>query len=264
LVVLLYISVVAEKTKHLKAKGYYKSEEGGTPLAPGLLTTVCYSGQMHCHCSACTACDRASISAPIGSMMIRRTRQLREKRLFMHQILQRGYAVLCCAVLCCAVLCCAVLCCAVLCCAVLCCAVPCYRQSYTMLCQAAPCHARLRHAMLCHAMPCYAMARPGQDRLHHAVLCCAVLCCAMPCRAMPCQALPYHVWHGSVLQVADTIGLNGEYIGQHSRGGGARFAVACILTILMCEERAWTAEEPLGLPSSLAPHGQPHLKHDLR
>jgi len=35
LVVLLYISVVAERTKHLKAKGYYKSEEGGTPLAPG-------------------------------------------------------------------------------------------------------------------------------------------------------------------------------------------------------------------------------------
>jgi len=44
LVVLPYVSVVAEKTEHLttilaamrcKVKGYYGSGEGGTPLAPG-------------------------------------------------------------------------------------------------------------------------------------------------------------------------------------------------------------------------------------
>ncbi len=44
LVVLPYISVVAEKTEHLitvlaamkcKVKGYFSSGEGGTPLAPG-------------------------------------------------------------------------------------------------------------------------------------------------------------------------------------------------------------------------------------
>ena len=75
-----------------------------------------------------------------------------------------------------------------------------------------------------------------------------------------------------VLQVACIVGVNEGYIGQRCRGGGAqsdastkhaRFAAACALNALLCEQSAWTVEQTWGLPSSLTQQGQPLLKHEL-
>jgi len=153
-----------------------------------------------------------------------------------------GHAVPCHAMPCHAMMCCAVLYCRWLCYTVPCYATPCY----SMLCHAMPCRAMLCYAMLCYAMLCYAM-------LCYAMLCCAVLCCA-------------------VLQVARIVGVNEGYIGQRCRGGGAqseasakhaRFAAACALNALLCEQSAWTVEQTWGLPSSLTQQGQPFRKHNL-
>ncbi len=134
----------------------------------------------------------------------------------------------------------------------LCCAMPCH---------AAPCHAAPRHAVQCHAM------------LFHAVPCCASLCYAMLCHAIQCYVMLCHaVLCCAVLQVARIVGVNEGYIGQRCRGGGAqsdasakhaRFAAACALNAMLCEQSAWTVEQTWGLPSSLTQQGHPLLKHEL-
>ncbi len=138
------------------------------------------------------------------------------------------------------------------CCAMLCCAV---------LCRAMLRHAMLRHAMLFNAMPCYSMLCRAVPR--YAMLCYAMLSNAMSCYAMLCCA---------VLQVARIVGVNEGYIGQRCRGGGAqsdasakhaRFAAACALNAMLCEQSAWTVEQTWGLPSSLTQQGHPLLKHEL-
>ncbi|DBA82486.1 TPA: hypothetical protein ACH3X2_000714 [Trebouxia sp. C0005] len=65
-------------------------------------------------------------------------------------------------------------------------------------------------------------------------------------------------------KVACIVGVNEGYIGQRCRGGGAqsdastkhaRFAAACALNALLCEQSAWTVEQTWGLPSSLTQQG---------
>ena len=94
--------------------------------------------------------------------------------------------------------------------------------------------------MLCHAVLCYVMSR-------YVMLCYPMLRCA-------------------VLQVARIVGVNEGYIGQRCRGGGAqsdasakhaRFAAACALNALLCEQSAWTVEQTWGLPSGLTQQGHP-------
>jgi len=123
-------------------------------------------------------------------------------------------------------------------------------------CRSMACHDTLHCAVLCYAMLCYAM-------LCYAMLCYAMLCYAMLCYAVLCCA---------VLQVARIVGVNEGYIGQRCRGGGAqseasakhaRFAAACALNALLCEQSAWTVEQTWGLPSSLTQQGQPFRKHNL-
>ncbi len=138
-----------------------------------------------------------------------------------------------------------------------------------MLCSAMLCYAILCYAVLCYAMLCYAM-------LCYAMLCCAVLCYAMLCCAMLSYALLCYVMlcHAmlcyAVLQVARIVGVNEGYIGQRCRGGGAqsdasakhaRFAAACALNALLCEQSAWAVEQTWGLPSSLTQQGQPLLTY---
>ena len=105
------------------------------------------------------------------------------------------------------------------------------------------------------------------------MLCCAVLCCAVLCLAMSCYAMScYAMLCCAVLQVARIVGVDEGYIGQRCRGGGAqsdasakhaRFAAACALNALLCEQSAWTVEQIWGLPSGLTQQGHPLLKHDL-
>lgn len=61
------------------------------------------------------------------------------------------------------------------------------------------------------------------------------------------------------------MGVNQGYIGQRCRGGGAqsdasakhaRFAAACALNALLCEQNAWIVEQKWGLPSTLTQQGQ--------
>ena len=133
----------------------------------------------------------------------------------------------------------------------LCCAMLCIAGLYyALLCFATLCCATLCCTMLCCAMP------------RCAVLCYALLCHAMLCHAMPCCA---------VLQVARIVGVNEGYIGQRCRGGGAqsdasakhaRFAAACALNAMLCEQSAWTVEQTgachqashnkVSLPSSMS------------
>lgn len=104
--------------------------------------------------------------------------------------------------------------------------------------------------MLCHAVLCYVMSR-------YAMLCYVMLC--------------YPMLRCAVLQVARIVGVNEGYIGQRCRGGGAqsdasakhaRFAAACALNALLCEQSAWTVEQTWGLPSGLTQQGHPLLKHE--
>ena len=104
-----------------------------------------------------------------------------------------------------------------------------------------------------------------------AVLCCAMLCCAMFCLAMSCYAMScYAMLCCAVLQVARIVGVDEGYIGQRCRGGGAqsdasakhaRFAAACALNALLCEQSAWTVEQIWGLPSGLTQQG--HLSSSM-
>ncbi len=140
---------------------------------------------------------------------------------------------------------------------------------YAMLCYAMLCYAMLCYAMLCYAMLCYAML----CYVCYALLCYAMLCYAMLCYAMLCYALLFHAMPCyAVLQVARIVGVNEGYIGQRCRGGGAqsdasakhaRFAAACALNALLCEQSAWTVEQTWGLPSGLTQQGHPLLKHEL-
>ncbi|KAL0029501.1 hypothetical protein WJX77_012503 [Trebouxia sp. C0004] len=69
---------------------------------------------------------------------------------------------------------------------------------------------------------------------------------------------------GMQKKVARIVGVNEGYIGQRCRGGGAqsdasakhaRFAAACALNVLLCEQSAWTVEQTWGLPSGLTQQG---------
>jgi len=174
------------------------------------------------------------------------------------------------AMLCHAMPCYAMLCYAMLCYAMLCYVMPCY-AGHAVPCHAMPCHAMMCCAVLycrwlCYTVPCY--ATPCYSMLCHAMPCRAMLCYAMLCYAMLCYAMLCC----AVLQVARIVGVNEGYIGQRCRGGGAqseasakhaRFAAACALNALLCEQSAWTVEQTWGLPSSLTQQGQPFRKHNL-
>lgn len=67
------------------------------------------------------------------------------------------------------------------------------------------------------------------------------------------------------IQVASLVGVAEGYIGQRCRGGGlqsdtsakhARFAAACALNALLCEQSAVVVERQWGLPSTLTQQGQ--------
>ena len=71
-------------------------------------------------------------------------------------------------------------------------------------------------------------------------------------------------------QVASLVGVTEGYIGQRCRGGGAqsdtsakhaRFAAACALNALLCEQSAVVVEEHWGLPSTLTQQGQSTAEH---
>ena len=61
------------------------------------------------------------------------------------------------------------------------------------------------------------------------------------------------------------MGVGEAYIGQQCRGGRAvpnasakhdRFAAACALNALLCEQSAWAVEQKWGLPSTLTVQGK--------
>ena len=70
-----------------------------------------------------------------------------------------------------------------------------------------------------------------------------------------------------VVQVASAVGVTEGYIGQRCRGGGgggqseatsaqhARFAAACALNLLLCEQSALVVEQLWGLPGTLTQKG---------
>lgn len=71
-------------------------------------------------------------------------------------------------------------------------------------------------------------------------------------------------------QVASLVGVMEGYIGQRCRGGGAqsdtsakhaRFAAACALNALLCEQSAVVVEQQWGLPSTLTQQGQSNAMH---
>lgn len=67
-------------------------------------------------------------------------------------------------------------------------------------------------------------------------------------------------------QVASAVGVTEGYIGQRCRGGGAqsdatsaqhaRFAAACALNLLLCEQSALEVEQLWGLPGALTDKGE--------
>ena len=70
-----------------------------------------------------------------------------------------------------------------------------------------------------------------------------------------------------VFQVAGIVGVNEGYIWQCCRGGAvqpgpaarhSRFAAACALNALLCEQSSWSVEQKWGLPATLTKNGKFH------